>query len=87
MKIQAWIYDPTVTVTDCPPFVSRSLFKGRKGIIEGTTETDLFLHGENCVDMDECVTGDHDCDEFHGECMNRFLKYSRNARRIFNHAK
>ena len=85
MKIQAWIYD--LTLADCPPFVSRSLFKGRKGTIEGTTETDLFLHGENCVDMDECITGDHDCDKFHGECINRFVKYSRIAQRISNHDK
>ena len=43
-----------------------SIYKGRDGI-----STDLFLHGPNCIDMDECITGDHDCDEFHGECINR----------------
>ena len=65
------------TEADLPLFTGRSRCLGRRGTNEGTGETDLFLHGPNCVDMNECITGDHDCDEFHGECINRFVKCSK----------
>ena len=56
---------------------NRFLCECKTGYLSDTSSTATsgigFIHGPNCIDFDECVEDQHNCDNFHGECINRLV--------------